>query len=275
MEYPVIMSPHAPDPAEGLSRLADGELSPRELDELLAALAADGEAGQQARLDWRCIQVMGDAMRSSDLCSAARPDFTARFAARLALEPALLAPTPVADPVAPLRPASRPAAVEAAVERVGRERLGLGRWRMASGFAGVATVAVLAGLLGFNLGGDSQGEGVGLASGAGVPTGGVALVASDGLGSGQARGEGLSAADRALLRREASASARTDPATGLAAVPTTGGVVLRDPALDAQIADLMTAHRQFGGAAALGLPSGFARSATVDHPAGVGAQSAR
>lgn len=271
----MTVSQHPLDLAEGLSRLADGEVSPGELDKMLAELAADGELGQRARQDWRCIQVMGDAMRSPELCGAARSDFAARLTARLALEPAVLSPATSPKTALP-PPASRPVAVEAAVERLAHQRSGFGGWRMASGFAGVAAVAVLAGMLGFNLGSDGQGEGASLASRAGTPTGGVALVTSDGSGVGRvSRADGLSAADQAMRRLEASANAQTDPATGLAAVPTSGGVVLRDPSLDAQIADLMTAHRQFGGAAALGVPSGFARAATVEHPVGVGSQSAR
>lgn len=262
------MTPHTPPSlsvewAERLSALADGQLSPREIDLTLRAIAQDDAQGQGARDYWRHLHLAGDALRSSDLCSASRPDFAARFLARLAQEPVVLAPSAVAMAVAtPSAVASRPADVQAAVDRVaGRSTpggfWGMGGWRLASGFASVAAVAVLAGFLGFNLGAGDTGSGQ-MAQGQ-APSGGVALASST-----APVVSAVDPVDAAVARMEASANARTDPRTGLAAVPTPGGVVLRDPALDAQIAELMNAHRQFGGAAALGAPSGFARAATAD-----------
>lgn len=62
------------------------------------------------------------------------------------------------------------------------------------------------------------------------------------------------------------ASTREVPAIAkreVAAVPSEGAVMLRDPELDA----LMAAHQQLGGHSALQMPSGFLRNATFERTA--------
>lgn len=52
------------------------------------------------------------------------------------------------------------------------------------------------------------------------------------------------------------------PSQASMASDTTDAVLIRDPRLD----QLLQAHRQFGGASALQIPSGFVRNATFDRP---------
>lgn len=107
------------DPA-ALSALADGEALGAEADDLLRAWSGDAQLRQQ----WHTYHLIGDALRSDDLC--AEPghdeDFLQRLRGRLADEPPIVAPTPVpASRFGVLRRLSRwsaPVAMAAGVKRV-------------------------------------------------------------------------------------------------------------------------------------------------------------
>lgn len=131
-----------------------------------------------------------------------------------------------------LAPAPLPAAAEA---RAGREvgaasRRSSGRWMLPSAIAAgfmlvVGTFAVL-----------RPGSG---------PAGPAPTVAMAGTGS-----------DAASPLREASIRESADPSAGIVV----NGKLIRDARLDRYLA----AHKQFAGSSALGVPSAFLRSATVD-----------
>jgi len=97
---------------EKISALMDGELERHEAAGMLNALVQEGES----REAWRTYQLIGDAMRDTQLLSAG---FAARVSARLAKEPTVLAPA---------RIASRPLVT---------------RWQALSAAAGVAAVALV------------------------------------------------------------------------------------------------------------------------------------
>lgn len=72
-----------------ISALADGELDAGDCGR---ALAAWGESGSGARRGWHTYHLIGDVLRSEDLCSAPGHDraFLERLRSRLAEEPAVL-----------------------------------------------------------------------------------------------------------------------------------------------------------------------------------------
>lgn len=72
-----------------ISALADGELDAGDCGR---ALAAWGEIGSGARRGWHTYHLIGDVLRSEDLCSAPGHDraFLERLRSRLAEEPAVL-----------------------------------------------------------------------------------------------------------------------------------------------------------------------------------------
>ncbi|MBQ0958376.1 sigma-E factor negative regulatory protein [Ideonella sp. 4Y11] len=86
--------------AQRLSALCDGEARGPELD---AALQAWRDDAPQARQRWHAYAVIGDVLRSDDLCPRGADHdaaFLARFQQRLAQEPVVLARAPEARPAA-------------------------------------------------------------------------------------------------------------------------------------------------------------------------------
>ncbi len=73
---------------EQVSALADGELEPARVRQLLARLHEDREL----RAVWDRYHEIGDAIRSEAMAAPMRTDFAVRMAARLDAEPTLLAP---------------------------------------------------------------------------------------------------------------------------------------------------------------------------------------
>ena len=74
---------------EGLSALLDGECSGHEA----AAFARRWRGDVQLQHDWDTYHLIGDALRSEDLCRAGRNDhFMAALRKQLAAEPVVLAP---------------------------------------------------------------------------------------------------------------------------------------------------------------------------------------
>lgn len=222
---------------ERLSALVDGEL--------------DGEAATQACVHWResaasraawhAYQLIGDVLRSDDLASDPVRDarFLAALRSRLADEPVVLAPQPLVPSAAPLAAGGQVAAPGQAASggRGGyRGWEGLsGRWMWLAPTAVAAGFVVVAGVLMVGRTPDTLPgfqQGVPLASATSV----------DGRAS-------------AALTLDAFAGGSGGGAQTLVA----NGAVIRDARLDRYLA----AHKQFAGTSALGVPSGFLRSATV------------
>ncbi len=211
---------------QALSALADGELAGAAGE--AAFVAWRGDAG--ARRDWHAWHLIGDVLRSEDLASDPRADlrFCAALRVRLTSEAVVLAPV------------------------AGRGRVcrgGLGAWRSASPFRPMDV----------RLGGCGW-----LCSRRRNVRGRADRRCPDGN------------ADRrwpTAAPSVAAGSARDSvrPATGqVAAAPSEATAppvaVVADSRLirDAQLDRYLVAHKQFAGTSALGVPSVFLRSATVD-----------
>jgi len=209
--------------------LADGALAGDELAQAIALATTD----EDARASWHAYHVIGDVLRSGSagFCGRDRA-FADRLMARIAQESqAQRAAWPVIN--APENGASP-------------DRLALGngqnnpenppaandevfRWKLVAGLASVAAVAAI-GWSVVGLGGAEFGSSAQLA-----------------------RGVTGAAAPAPVVAQTPSAS--------VTAVPLHGPMI-RDPQLD----ELLAAHRQFGGIAALENASGFLRNATFETP---------
>ena len=209
---------------QALSALADGELSGAAGE--AAFVAWRGDAG--ARRDWHAWHLIGDVLRSEDLASDPRADlrFCAAVRMRLTSEAVVLAPSLAAE-----------ASVEAASAR-GAARPRSGRWMLAS--AAAAGFVLVAGTFAVVRTVDA-------------PT-----------------ATPIAAADRGAVVAAGSARDSVSPATEVAAAPSEATApsvaVVADSRLirDAQLDRYLVAHKQFAGTSALGVPSVFLRSATVD-----------
>ena len=206
----------------------------------LSALAdgeTDGDAGEaafgawrrdaEARRDWHAWHLIGDVLRSEDLASDPRADlrFCAALRVRLSSEAVVLAPAPAAA-------ASAKAASGAAAPRARS-----GRWTFASAAAAgfvlvVGTFAVVRTV-------------------DGPTTTPVALADRDAAGGARDSASSATATTLAAMPSEATAP----PVAVLA-----DSRLIRDPRLERYL----VAHKQFAGTSALGVPSTFLRSATVD-----------
>jgi sigma-E factor negative regulatory protein RseA len=178
------------------------------------------------RSTWHAYQLIGDVLRSDDLAREAARDiaFVSALRERLAAEPVVLAPQPIDVAALP-----QPVAPGAR----GRSWTWVGASAVAAGFVAVAGVLVL-----------TRTPGVSPASQpGGVPDGGIALSSPPAVQPGPAP---------AVVQ-----------ATNVASEPqalVANGKLIRDARLDRYLA----AHKQFAGTSALGVPSGFLRSATAD-----------
>ena len=203
-------------------------LADGEVDAATAATACNGwRSDAEARRVWHAYHLIGDVLRSEDFASADDRDgrFLLALRARLAVEPVVLAPGRRDDAAEP-EPAGAalPAAARSAHPAARRPI----RWMLPSAMAAGLVLAVAT----FTL----TRPGV-VAPGA-APT--------------------LAAAPAPLpsgsLRRASTAPA-AEPARVVAS-----DKLVRDARLDRYLA----AHKQFSGSSALGVPSTFLRSATVD-----------
>jgi sigma-E factor negative regulatory protein RseA len=180
-----------------------------------------------ARRDWHAWHLIGDVLRSEDLASDPRADlrFCVALRARLASEAIVLAPAAVADTAA--GPGSAP--------REARARSG--RWMFAS--AAAAGFVLVAG------------------------TFAVVRTVDAPIAAPTALADGNSATSVARARESASVAALPAPLAEASAPPV---AVLADSRMirDAQLDRYLVAHKQFAGTSALGVPSVFLRSATVD-----------
>ena len=210
---------------EQLSALADGEMDPGGA----AAACAQWRDDVQVRASWHAYHLIGDVLRSEDL--AIEPSRDAAFLAavrdRLSREAVVLAPVPAAGR----------ATSDGKPRHASSRAVGSGwRWpwvvssAVAAGFVGVIGTLTLSPQPG------PQPAQQQTLAGAPAPT----LVATP-------------RADAGLATLAASVPAPTP----VLALDESG--VVRDPTLDAYL----SAHKQFAGSTALGVPSAFLRSATV------------
>ena len=191
----------------------------------LAQACAQWRAGAQVRAAWHAYHLIGDVLRSDDLACAPARDaaFMQALRARLATEPVVLAP----------RAVEAPAALPAEARRVGgasRRWSWMAPLAVAAGFVAVAGVLLLT-RAPATLPGRPADATMALAAqpGALAPLGAAPVRASD-----------LAGADA--------------PQSLVAS-----GQLIRDARLDRYL----EAHQQFAGSSALGVPSGFLRSATA------------
>ena len=210
--------------AECLSALADGEV-----DAATASAACNGwRSDAEARRIWHTYHLIGDVLRSDDFASAEDRDghFLLALRARLALEPVILAPGRGADAGDHEDAAAAlPVAARVAVPPAGRPM----RWMLPSAMAAGLVLAVAT----FTL----------------TRPGTIAPGAAPSLAAAPAP------LPSGSLRQASTGGAAEAPARVVA-----GNKLVRDARLDRYLA----AHKQFSGTSALGVPSAFLRSATVD-----------
>lgn len=199
-----------------------------ELDADEAAIACkDWRESTESRSSWHAYHFIGDVLRSEDLACDPSSDlrFIEAFRSRLALEPIVLAPRPLENPRAIPR------------SSVVRSLFGGGAWRMPSALA--AGVVAVGGVLFVLQAPESQHS------------------------EGQASVEVARAAPQAAPERSALATtslAASVPPVVEPEVFVANGKLIRDARLDRYL----TAHKQFAGSSALGVPSAFLRNATAD-----------
>ena len=211
---------------ERLSALADGALDAHAVAGACALWRSDAEA----RATWHAYQVIGDVLRSDDLAQGAVGDagFLRALRMRLATEPTVLAPQPL--------PSASPPTSAATTSARGGIRWGwLAPSAVAAGFVAVAGVLMVT-----RMSDNAAGAGPSVASLAAAPAAARVTATSPTAG--------------------ASSLVPAAPATGDVQALAVNGQFVRDAQLDRYLA----AHKQFAGSSALGVPSGFLRSATVE-----------
>lgn len=176
------------------------------------------------RSGWHTFHLIGDVMRSEDLASTQRRD--AMFLERLR---ARLADEPVVLAPQPLLSAAPATPAELGAARASRtwRRPWVGAAAVAAGFVAVAGVLVV--------------------TRAPAPAGAETTMAA---GAGPAAAVGVTP-----VAMTPAGEAATEPEALVRS-----GQLMRDARLDRYLA----AHKQFAGSSALGVPSSFLRSATVD-----------
>lgn len=179
------------------------------------------------RSSWHVYHLIGDVLRSDDLASdAARDaDFLRALRLRLVDEPVVLAPS---RPTPPASASADRRPIDLATARRGRS------WMLSSAVA--AGFVAVAGVLFVTRVPETSGT---LA--AGEPTAAVPGVAADG------------------FRNASSTSLSQALPTDLRATVASGKLI-RDVRLDRYL----SAHKEFAGSSALGVPSGYLRNATAD-----------
>ena len=191
-----------------------------------AAACADWRDAELARSQWHAYQLIGDVLRSDDLASTAVKDSAFLTALR-----ARLADEPVVLAPQPL-PATEPIVTSASMSTPPLAHTASAAQR---GWSRFAPAAVAAGFI--------------------VVAGALTVV------WGPQKNAGL----EATLASTPAAAQLVSGAASQAPEPQTlvvNGQVIRDPRLDSYLA----AHKQFAGAAMLGVPSAFVRSAAAEAP---------
>lgn len=238
-----------PTGKERLSALADGELHADEVTTVMRVWRDDRHAQASVCETWHTYQLIGDVMRSDDLARPGRDDvFLDQLRQRLAQEPVVIAPAP---------DMAHASEVGGQVDEVAAARLANG---VAHGFVGGArsTLDMAAPVR-------RRGWTAPFAAAAGVMVVAGVLVVTR---MAQDSGGGVSAAPAQLVQAPAGVEApqafAQPPAEAAAEqrVVTANGTLVRDARLD----QYLSAHKQFGGSSALGVPAGFLRSATYEGP---------
>lgn len=215
---------------EQLSALADGELENGLIGQACLAWQADGEL----RSSWHAYHLIGDVLRSDDLaCEASRDaGFLRLLRARLADEPVVLAPSRAAS-----LPATAAKGAPDGATAGGRRRSWTAASAVAAGFVAVAGVVFV-----------TRAPQTSLRLAAGEPAAAAPVVAAQDLGN-------------VLPTTSATASA-ADGEVALAdpRVSVASGKLIRDVRLDRYL----SAHKEFAGSSALGVPSGYLRNATAE-----------
>jgi sigma-E factor negative regulatory protein RseA len=217
---------------ERISALLDGELERGAVPQACAHWRESAES----RATWHAYHLIGDVLRSDDLaCHPARDaSFLANLRARLAEEPVVLAPQALTAP--PVDAASSPQLVRTVAPR---RRSWLAPAAAAAGFVAVAGVLTLTrpGFLPDRSSAPDQLAQAGAGTAAAVPAA---------LGPvGQVRPASV-----------------TVPATAEPQTFVANGQLIRDARLDRYL----SAHQQFAGSSALGVPSAYLRNATAEMP---------
>ena len=225
---------------ERMSALADGALDPYAVARACALWRTDADA----RATWHAYQVIADVLRSDELAQEAAGDaaFMQALRMRMADEPTLLAPQSLApqslahqsfahQPPAPQSLESHEAQREAGSAPMQRSR----RWGWMAPSAVAAGFFAVAGVL-------------------------MVTRAPDGPSAAEPALARLAAPAATAPMVSASALLSATPAAPEVQAVAVNGQLIRDAQLDRYLA----AHKQFAGSSALGVPSGFLRSATVD-----------
>ena len=238
---------------ERMSALADGALDPYAVARACALWRTDADA----RATWHAYQVIGDVLRSDELAQEAAGDaaFMQALRTRMADEPTLLAPQSLApqslapqslahqsfahQPPAPQSLESHEAQRGAGSAPMQRSR----RWGWMAPSAVAAGFFAVAGVLMVTRAPDSPSAAEPTVASLAAPAATAPMVSASGL---------LSPTPAALL-------SATPAALEVQAVAVNGQLIR-----DAQLDRYLAAHKQFAGSSALGVPSGFLRSATVD-----------
>ncbi|AKJ31162.1 sigma-E factor negative regulatory protein [Caldimonas brevitalea] len=211
---------------ERLSALSDGEAGAEELHSTLSGWREDAAVRAGTCETWHVYHLIGDVMRSDDLCGHGEDDkFLARLRERLAQEAVVMAPAPST---------ARVDAPDATVQVANGAPIAVRRRSWVAPMAAAAGVMAVAGVLVVTR----------VSTPGGALTGAPQMV--------QAGAPGVVAAPLQTV----AASTPAQPETEIAV----GHGLLRDPRLD----QYLSAHKQFGGSSALGVPSGFLRSATYE-----------
>lgn len=243
-----------------LSALADGEATANEVAQACAAWAGDAEARER----WHSYQLIGDALRSETLLDAGRRsdrDFLEGLRTRLADEPVVLAPAALAS-------ARASSIAPAALVATARRRLWAGPTAVAAGFV-LVLGAVVTTLNGGSLGGGAGSPALLAQSNAN----GASSLQVPGMAQGWVGQEAMLepslrsslVADNAMGQRTAAAAppSFTQHATEGPTAHAGNLVVIRDAQLD----QLLAAHREFSPSSAFAPPAGLVRSVAFEAPA--------
>lgn len=258
-----------------LSSLVDGEIAA----EGAGSCCADWKTEASTRKAWHTYQLIGDALRSEELATdpARDLDFLNALRSRLAAEPVVLAPAYIEEPevVQPRSSAAGSANAATSIQAASGARFQVpraagrrpvNRWKtpmsIAAGALAVTGVLMVARVSGLLPADPASVDQVASQSDLRAPANanGSAPVAQAGLKP--ARPDTQNGLRTVSSLGGAAAPASTSGELSVAQPQTlvANGKLIRDARLDQYLA----AHKQFGGSSALGVPSGFLRSATSE-----------
>lgn len=244
------MSDHLDEQAKSyelLSLLSDGEAGEREVAQACAAWKGQ----PQARERWHAYQVIGDVMRSETLAAPARSDadFLDAFRARLVQEPVVLAPAARAAAAGAFEPA-----LETANGTPLRRRRWAGPTAVAAGFVMVLGVAMTT----FQGAGLAPQPASGSMAQAG-PSDPAPVLASSGWVGQEAAA--LSPTLRSALVADNSMTGR--PSFSRQGDADSGSLMV---VRDAQLDELLAAHREMAPPGVFAPPTGLVRSVAFEAP---------